>query len=115
MPVGLDAFSLSGETALITGGGRGIGRAIALELARRGADVLINYVRHADAAQAVATEVRDATGQQAETLRANVADQPSVQKMFANVVETISPRSFSITASSKSRLCASSHERTWSR
>jgi len=78
---------LSGKLALITGGGRGIGRAIALELARRGADVLVNYVRHPDAARAVVDEIRRATGRQADVVRANVADEASVSKMFAEVGE----------------------------
>ena len=74
----------SGKLALITGGGRGIGRAIALELARRGADVLINYVRHPDSASSVADEVR-ALGRRAETLRANVAEPEHIARMFAQV------------------------------
>ncbi|MBV9328855.1 MAG: enoyl-[acyl-carrier-protein] reductase FabL [Chloroflexi bacterium] len=78
---------LTGKLALITGGGRGIGRAIALELARRGADVLINYVRHPDAARDVATEVQTSTGRVAETLRANVGDAASVDKLFADIQE----------------------------
>jgi len=75
---------LAGKLALVTGGGRGIGRAIALELARRGADVLINYVRHPEAAIAVAEEVR-ALGRDAETLRANVADDEHITRMFGEV------------------------------
>jgi len=76
----------NGKLALITGGGRGIGRAIALELARRGADVLINYVRHPDTAKLVADEVR-AFGRQADTLRANVADEDHVERMFTEVAD----------------------------
>jgi enoyl-[acyl-carrier protein] reductase III len=74
-------LSLSGKLALITGGGRGIGRAIALELARQGADVLINYVRHPDEADNTALEART-LGVQAETLRGNLADEASVAELF---------------------------------
>lgn len=74
------------KLALITGGGRGIGRAIALELASRGADVVINYVRHPDAADSVAEEVRS-LGRTAHTIRANVADESSLERMFAEIAE----------------------------
>jgi 3-oxoacyl-[acyl-carrier protein] reductase len=49
--------SLAGKTALVTGGSRGIGRAIALELGRAGAEVVVGYRAEADEAEAVATEV----------------------------------------------------------
>ena len=75
---------LTGKLALITGGGRGIGRAIALELARRGADVLVNYVRHPDAAGATAAEAQ-ALGARAVTIRGNVADEAHVARMFDEV------------------------------
>ncbi len=42
---------LEGKVALVTGGSRGIGRAIALELADEGADIIINHLRHRSAAQ----------------------------------------------------------------
>jgi len=77
---------LEGKLALITGGGRGIGRAIALELARRGADVLLNYVRHLDDAQQAAHAARD-LGVRAETLRGNVADEAHVQRMIDEIRE----------------------------
>lgn len=79
-------MSLEGRLALVTGGGRGIGRAIALELARRGADLLINYVRHPDAADQTAAAVR-ALGRRAETLRGNVADEANVRRMFDEIKE----------------------------
>ncbi len=52
-----DFGSLDGKTALVTGGSRGIGRAIAVELARAGATVAVGYRSGADEAEAVATEI----------------------------------------------------------
>jgi 3-oxoacyl-[acyl-carrier protein] reductase len=64
---------LEGKTALVTGGSRGIGRAIALELARQGADVAVNYARNAEAATQVVTDI-EALGRRAVALRADVGD-----------------------------------------
>jgi 3-oxoacyl-[acyl-carrier protein] reductase len=51
--------TLSGRVALVTGGSRGIGRAIALGLAHAGCDVAINYLRRADEAEAAAADIRN--------------------------------------------------------
>jgi 3-oxoacyl-[acyl-carrier protein] reductase len=77
---------LDGRTALVTGGGRGIGRGITLELAREGADVAINYRRDADAAGQTAEEVR-ALGRRAVTLQADVGDHEAVEAMVRAAVE----------------------------
>ncbi|MFF0063533.1 SDR family NAD(P)-dependent oxidoreductase [Streptomyces sp. NPDC005279] len=61
------------RTALVTGGSRGMGAAIALRLAREGVDVAITYVRGEDAAQAVVRKI-EATGQRGFALRADAAD-----------------------------------------
>ena len=50
-------IELSGRTALVTGGSRGIGRACALRLAEAGADVIVNYVTSNSAAMEVASEI----------------------------------------------------------
>ncbi|MGE0871594.1 MAG: 3-oxoacyl-[acyl-carrier-protein] reductase [Kofleriaceae bacterium] len=57
--------ALQGKTALVTGASRGIGRAIAVALGRRGAKVIINYASREDAAQSAAAEVTQAGGQAA--------------------------------------------------
>ncbi len=76
---------LDGKTALVTGGGRGIGRGIALEFAREGADVAVNYRRDADAA---ATTVRDveALGRRAIAVQGDVGDWGQVEAMVAKAI-----------------------------
>jgi enoyl-[acyl-carrier protein] reductase III len=73
-----------GKTALVTGSGRGIGRAIALRLAKGGADLIINYVRNQSPAEEVVEEIR-AMGQRAIAIRANVGKMDDIQKLFDHV------------------------------
>ncbi len=65
--------SLEGKVALVTGGGRGLGRAIVLELARRGADVAVNYVRD-DAAATSLVDLLETMGRRALAIQADVGD-----------------------------------------
>ena len=75
-------MSLHGKVAVVTGGSRGIGRAIALALARRGARLVINYLNAADAADEVATRIR-ADGSEAVTVKGDVRNLEDVQRMTA--------------------------------
>ncbi|GAA0349751.1 3-oxoacyl-[acyl-carrier-protein] reductase [Bacillus horti] len=79
-------MSLQGKVALVTGGARGIGRAISLELAKAGADVAINYGGSEAAAVELVKEI-EALGQKALAIQANVAESESVQAMVKQVVE----------------------------
>lgn len=65
--------TLTGRVALVTGGSRGIGAAIARMLAQHGADVAITYSRSKQQAEAVATEIR-ALGRRAEVIAADAVD-----------------------------------------
>jgi glucose 1-dehydrogenase len=76
---------LKGQTALVTGANSGIGRAIAIALARAGANVVVNYVTRPEDAEAVAEEIRS-KGQRAMTTHADVSDEAQVQSMFAAAV-----------------------------
>ena len=76
----------SGRTAIVTGGTRGIGRAIALELARRGADIAFNYAKSADAANALAREL-EALGVKTLSAQCDVANTEAAAEMVKQVKE----------------------------
>ena len=77
--------NLEGRVALVTGGGRGIGAAVALELGRRGADVALTYVDGKDPAEAVAARIRHG-GRRAAAIRADSADPSAVTAAVDGVV-----------------------------
>lgn len=79
-------FNLHGKVALITGGSRGIGRAIALRLAESGVDVVVNYVRHRRDAEETVAAV-EAKGVRCLAVKANVAKQDDVIRMFDAIKE----------------------------
>jgi NAD(P)-dependent dehydrogenase (short-subunit alcohol dehydrogenase family) len=79
---------LSGKTALVTGGQQGIGRAIAVALARDGADVGINFLDDKKAAETVAGEVR-AQGRRAVLVPGDVSRRADVEAMVATVVKEL--------------------------
>lgn len=69
--------NLTGKRALVTGAARGIGAAIAVDLAARGADVAITYQRSAECAEAVTDKIRS-LGKRAAAIRADSADAAAV-------------------------------------
>jgi enoyl-[acyl-carrier protein] reductase III len=75
---------LTHKTALVTGSSRGIGRAIALELARLGADVVVHYVRKKTAAEEVAAAI-EALGGRALVVKANLAEANQIAAMFDEI------------------------------
>jgi 3-oxoacyl-[acyl-carrier protein] reductase len=81
-------MELLGNKALVTGGSRGIGRAIALELARRGADVAINYNSKPEAAQEVVAEI-EKLGRKAIAVQANVGDFAQAGALIKTVAEAL--------------------------
>jgi len=82
---------LTGKTALVTGSSTGIGRAIALGLARNGADVAVNYARSQEAAEEVGREV-EAMGRRCVVVQANVSELPDIERLFAEVEAAFGPR-----------------------
>lgn len=75
---------LTGKIALVTGGSRGIGRAICLELAKRGATLIVNFNSNGDAAREVVAEI-EANGGKAETWQADVSNEEQVAAMFKSI------------------------------
>ncbi|SAL09366.1 short-chain dehydrogenase/reductase SDR [Caballeronia sordidicola] len=77
---------LAGQPALVTGANSGIGKAVALGLARAGADVIVNYVTDPEAAEEVAHEI-ESLGRRAIALQADVSKEDQVQAMFVRAIE----------------------------
>ena len=80
------SLSLENKVALITGGSRGIGRAIALEFAARGAVVVVNYNSSPEAAEAVLKQIKDAGGK-ATVSKADVSDTKQAEALIKFTVE----------------------------
>jgi len=78
-------MSLENKAAIVTGSDSGIGRAIALELARQGAAVTINYHKNEDAALAAKKEIEDAGGK-AQIIQADVSSVADIQKLVDSTV-----------------------------
>jgi NAD(P)-dependent dehydrogenase (short-subunit alcohol dehydrogenase family) len=78
------------QVAVVTGGARGLGRATATLLARRGAAVCVNYAVHADAAETLIAEIK-AAGGRAIAVKADVADADAVAAMVARAEAELGP------------------------
>lgn len=72
------------KTALVTGSGRGIGRAIAIHFAQNGADVIVNYFRNRESAEQTAHEI-EKLGRRALLVKANVGDLDDLNRLFDDV------------------------------
>lgn len=81
-------IDLTGRVALITGSSRGIGQGCAVEMARAGADIAVNYNTHPEDAQSVARQVRD-LGRKAETFQADVSDRGAVDAMVTGAADRL--------------------------
>lgn len=77
---------LAGQIALVTGANSGIGQAVAINLARAGADVIVNYVTGDQAAQDVVKAI-EAEGRRSMAIEADVSNEPQVQEMFATAIK----------------------------
>jgi glucose 1-dehydrogenase len=80
-------FILRGQKALVTGGSRGIGSCVAIELGYAGADVVVNYRGSAEEADAVVAAITERCGVRAYAHQADVSDEDQVQEMFRRMEE----------------------------
>lgn len=88
-PVLIPTAPLHGKVALITGASRGIGRGCALELARRGCKVVINYARSKQAADDAVEAIADATGTKdaAISIQADVTKVAEIERLFQEAAD----------------------------
>ena len=79
-------MELTGRTALVTGGARRVGKAIALELARRGAAIVVHYGSSAGAAEETVAEI-ESLGTRAWAVQADLREVPAIDRLFAEIAE----------------------------
>ena len=89
--------NLNGKTAFVTGGSRGIGRAVALELARQGANVAINYRSDQTSAQSCKEEI-EALGRTAHIVAGDVSDFAAVDAMMRDAEQNLGPIDILVTS-----------------
>ncbi|KAL8364792.1 hypothetical protein RB595_003865 [Gaeumannomyces hyphopodioides] len=85
-PLGPQSNSLQGKVALVTGAGRGIGKEMALELARRGAKVIVNYANSTESAEEVVAAIKKG-GSDAVCIKANVGVVDEIVALFEQAVK----------------------------
>ena len=103
-----------GKVALVTGGSRGIGKAIALELASRGADIAFNYLRGHDSAVEAQREIED-LGVRCLKMKAHLGEKARIEEMFSLVKDEYGRLDFLINnaASGVQRTAAELDEKHW--
>lgn len=84
MPI--DSLKLDGRVALVTGGSRGIGRAVCLRLAELGAKVVVNYVQDSRAADSVVSDIKN-LGREAIAIRADISQVTEANQLVAKTLE----------------------------
>lgn len=114
MMTALPGATLTGKTAIITGSGRGIGRAIAIELAQRGAQVAVNFFRRRESAEETAAVIT-AAGGRAIVVKANVGQLDGLQTLVQETVKAFGGVDIFIAnaASGVLRPAVEQDERTW--
>jgi enoyl-[acyl-carrier protein] reductase III len=80
-------YPFQGKTALVTGSGRGIGRAVALNLAQKGADLIINFFRNRQTADETAQQILS-LGRKALVVKANLGDIKGINLLFDQIEES---------------------------
>ena len=82
-----ESLIFGNKVALVTGSGRGIGRAIALHFARNGADVVVNFFRNRAPAEETAHEI-EALGRRALLVKADVGELDDLERLFDDIEQT---------------------------
>src|ERR1051326_7926972 len=83
-------YDLKGKTAIVSGGGRDIGREVSLAFARAGANVCVNYASSADAAKATVGDIEKAGGR-AIACRADLTKSADAERLVAEVTKAFGP------------------------